>query len=784
MITNDVKAMARREHLRVGAQTALTTLGQGFLSHPDNTTLRQALAHGSLSASAYSHELIRLVFRFIFLHAFEESGLLGQADSVTGELYKRLSERLMGGACGRDSRHWEAMKIVFRGLAKGDARLDLPALGGISIDEHCCSIEAAQLKNEVLLAGQCQLASLKVAAAPSGVMSGQMRTEELGIVYEGLLEVVPQITHDGGQSTFVAAAGKHNARRTGGSFYTPPERVEPLLDGALEPVVQAAIAAHVDRRDDALLELSVVDPACGSGNVLLAAARRLAAHVGRVRANGTSREADHTASLRDVVTRCLYGVDLDPLAVELCRVALWLEVGDPGLPLSFLDSQVRHGNALIGAAFSPTEPKLAASHNDFGHNLADGVLAGADAAVHDGLAARFFDWAIEYPQVFARAGFDVVLGNPPWIAHGGRAAQPLEPEVKRYYQRTYAAFAGYPTTHGVFITRAARLLRPGGMLGLLIPSSVSELDGYHATRAAHDEICSFPAELIDFGEGAIEGVTQPCMGLVSRRTEGGRSDAAAGAPWPMRRPDLDATARGLLAKLEKLPPLPPALFGERGVQSDRLLAEHFLVTPKPVARFTTPIREGKDVREFQLLPPQNHVDRSALGSRMRGAEEYAAVRVVVRQTARYPIAALSDGCAFRNSLLAVFETPLWPAHALVALLNSATIRWLHHMRFRDARQPVMPQVKVGHLRSIPDPSQLLPDQRRHLALLGERLSQSKGGTVTEREELDLLIANIYGLDAVERAVVDTWHAAVAMPDAERLLRTRATGAARAAAIVT
>ena len=399
------------------------------------------------------------------------------------------------------------------------------------------------------------------------------------------------------------------------------------------------------------------------------------------------------------------------------------------------------------------------------------MVAVTDTAVHDGLAARVFDRATEYPQVFARAGFDVVLGNPPWIAHAGPAAQPLEPEVKRYYQRT-------------FITRAARLLKAGGMLGLLIPSSVSELHGYHATRAAHDELCSFPAELIDFGEGAIEGVTQPCMGLVSRRTEGGRTDAAAGAPWPMWRPDLDATARGLLAKLEKLPPLPPALFGERGVQSDRLLAEHFLVTPKPVARFTTPIREGKDVREFQLLPPQNHVDRAALGSRMRGAEEYTAVSVVVRQTARYPIAALSDGCAFRNSLLAVFETPLWSAHALVALLNSATVRWLHYMRFLDARQPVMPQVKIGHLRSLPAPLEMSPDQRQHLARLGEHLSLSKGGTVTEREELDLLVANIYGLDAVERGVVDTWHAAVAMPAAERVLRTPATGAARAAAIVT
>lgn len=133
------------------------------------------------------------------------------------------------------------MKIVFHGLANGDARLDLPALGGIFIDEHCRSIEAAQIKNEVFLAGQCQLASLDVAAAPSGVVSGEMRPEELGIVYEGLLEVVPQITHDGGLFTFVAASGKHNARRTGGSFYTPPERVDPLLDGALEPVVQAAV---------------------------------------------------------------------------------------------------------------------------------------------------------------------------------------------------------------------------------------------------------------------------------------------------------------------------------------------------------------------------------------------------------------------------------------------------------------------------------------------------------------------------------------------------------------
>jgi hypothetical protein len=143
---------------------------------------------------------------------------------------------------------------------------------------------------------------------------------------------------------------------------------------------------------------------------------------------------------------------------------------------------------------------------------------------------------------------------------------------------------------------------------------------------------------------------------------------------------------------------------------------------------------------------------------MRPPEDFQAVRVVVRNTARYPIAALSDGCAFRNSLLAVFETHTWPAAALVALLNSALIRWLHYMRFRDARQPVMPQVKISHLRQIPAPVPLLADALQRLTRIGERLSQSNAGaSVEDRQELDSLVANIYELNAEERQLVSLWH---------------------------
>ena len=121
-----------------------------------------------------------------------------------------------------------------------------------------------------------------------------------------------------------------------------------LLTSALDPVVKHTVDAHPDRPVDALLELAIVDPACGSGHFLLAAARRLADHVARIRAGATPTPTDYQRALRDVVRRCIYGVDMNPLAVELCKVGLWMESIDPGLPLTFLESHIRCGNSLIG----------------------------------------------------------------------------------------------------------------------------------------------------------------------------------------------------------------------------------------------------------------------------------------------------------------------------------------------------------------------------------------------------------------------------------------------------
>ncbi len=238
----------------------------------------------------------------------------------------------------------------------GEPRLGLPALAGIFAASQCPALDGAKLENRALLLAVFKLAWLREDGSLARVNWRDMGPEELGSVYESLLELVPQITKDGRQFAFATGGEtKGNARKTTGSYYTPDSLVQVLLDSALEPVIKDTIAKHPEDSVEALLGLSIVDPACGSGHFLLAAARRLAARVARLQANGTPSAAEYRHALRQVVGRCIFGVDLNPMAVELCKVSLWMEAVEPGLPLTFLNSHIQHGNALLG-----TTPELMA----------------------------------------------------------------------------------------------------------------------------------------------------------------------------------------------------------------------------------------------------------------------------------------------------------------------------------------------------------------------------------------------------------------------------------------
>lgn len=347
---------AAREKLAGQVEKALKILGSGFLeANPD---LAKSLTSGEVNLTEWFNELLRLVYRLIFLMVAEDRNLLHPEKAPTDarKLYAEgYSLAHLRAQCFRaatwDKHHdrFEGVKIVFRALAEGQPALALPALGGLFAADRLPHLETARLRNRAFMEALYRLSWLDQKTGMVPVNWRAMETEELGSVYESLLELQPQLGDDGKTLLFAseAAEQKGNQRKTTGSYYTPDSLVQALLDTALDPVLDKT-EAEADDPAKALLKLSVIDPACGSGHFLLAAARRIATRLARIRADGTPSLADFRHALRDVARCCIHGVDRNPMAVELTKVALWIETVDPGLPLGFFDAQIRCGDALLG----------------------------------------------------------------------------------------------------------------------------------------------------------------------------------------------------------------------------------------------------------------------------------------------------------------------------------------------------------------------------------------------------------------------------------------------------
>jgi len=450
-----------RDGLRKGVTASLLALGEGFIQHKANEALRRALDAGTLTRRAYFEQLLRLVYRLIFLFTTEERGGLHPDDDspvgtaaralyADGYAMRRLSQRALR-RHGFDDYHdlWQGIQIVVRSLRAGEPRLALPALGGLFAEDQCPDLDACHLTNRVVLTVMRNLRWAEIQGALTRVDYRNMGPEELGSVYESLLELEPEIDVTMRAFTFIGqedeASTAGNKRKTTGSYYTPDSLVQELIKSALDPVIEDKIveagrmascewrmvdtsyrkviieyanqqfSSEGQRQPDgarnapdslpgsgfsgggrdrgpdaradhpgqtsagigakppteaeiealwkktpfairqslfaahALLRVSVIDPACGSGHFLLSAARRLAEHLAPLRStDGAVHDEDYRVALRDVVSHCIYGVDRNPLALELARTALWLEGFEPGRPLSFLDHHLVCGDALLG----------------------------------------------------------------------------------------------------------------------------------------------------------------------------------------------------------------------------------------------------------------------------------------------------------------------------------------------------------------------------------------------------------------------------------------------------
>ena len=351
-----------RAGLSHAVERAILDFGNGFLAYPNNDGLRAAVVNGDLSAGDYYQQLLRLIYRLLFLMVIEERDLVFPADTpraprdIHRKFYsvarlRRLAEqRYLADPRRQDL--WLALQACFR-LFEADgpgAKLSIAPLAGDLFSAAAIgSLAGCTLGNDVLLG--C-LRSLGLYRHPDSgqiirVNYAALNVEEFGSVYEGLLEYKPEFTSEGHELHFGFRQG--DDRATTGSHYTPDDLVQPLIRHSLDHLVAERLQA--DDPEAALLELRVADIACGSGHILLAAARRIATELAVVRTGEEQPSPPaYRAALRDTIRRCIYGVDLNPLAVELCKVALWLEAHIPGQPLNFLDHHVKCGNAIVGVA--------------------------------------------------------------------------------------------------------------------------------------------------------------------------------------------------------------------------------------------------------------------------------------------------------------------------------------------------------------------------------------------------------------------------------------------------
>ncbi|WP_027882934.1 Eco57I restriction-modification methylase domain-containing protein [Meiothermus rufus] len=344
-----------KDALKKGVVRALEVLGNAFLSEE-----LRALCQSPERLQAYHQEVLRLVYRLLFLFYAEQRALIpheGQLSWVYEREYSLLAlrERAARLRFQRDDQTdlWAKLLLTFRLVHEGDEALGVPALNGeLFAPEAIATLtqRGRSPKNSELLEAIRYLAFVEREGALERVNYRDLEVEEIGHVYEEILALSPRLVE--GRYSLESHLLE---RKSSGSYYTPRELVQLVVQEALAPVLEERLKAageDLEAQVSALLSLRVIDPAMGSGAFLISALEYLAQRLAELRqkANPQSEFARlYEEARHEVAARCIYGVDLNPMAVELAKLSLWIAAAARGRPLSFLDHHLKVGNSLVGA---------------------------------------------------------------------------------------------------------------------------------------------------------------------------------------------------------------------------------------------------------------------------------------------------------------------------------------------------------------------------------------------------------------------------------------------------
>jgi len=359
------------DSLKTQVYDALKEVAQGFLDYPGNR-LQTDLA---TLKQIYDNSLI-ILYRLLFILYAEARELLPLRESATyrdeyslDAIKREIVRRKSSGTTllPTTARLWAKLKDLFQIINEGSPPLHVATFnGGLFDGQRHQFLERYTVGDAHLLEAIDKLARVNGAF----VDYRDLAERHLGTIYEGLLEyhLQPIMPADGWTIDLFNERGE---RHRTGSYYTPDFVVQYIVDQTLKPVLDAAIAGKTSDAEKiaGVLAVNVIDPAMGSGHFPVAAMEYIARYLTDLGVTPTADahgEADLAYWKRRVAQSCIYGVDLNPLAVDLAKLSLWLATAAKGRPLSFLDHHLRTGNALVGTRVAtldgtgtaPKKPKV------------------------------------------------------------------------------------------------------------------------------------------------------------------------------------------------------------------------------------------------------------------------------------------------------------------------------------------------------------------------------------------------------------------------------------------
>ncbi len=756
----------------------------------------------------------------------------------------------------------------------GCPELALPTLDGFLFEQGAIGdLERCDIINAHLLEAVRSLAFLPQEGSLMPVDYQHLGSEELGSVYEALLEFHAVIKDE--SLEFYLQANSGNDRKTSGAYYTPRDLVECLLDSTLEPVL--AEACQQPDPVNALLSLKVCDPACGSGHFLIAAARRIAYRLafecaGRVEPD---REIWRKA-LREVIRHCIYGVDSNSMAVELCKVSLCIEAIEPGKPLVFLDSRICCGDSLIGttpallqqgipdSAFKSAEgdvvrlnriyrvrnreghagqwhlliepmeditrqleklqeqddssyekiqaiakcyqglmtkqeykknvlvanawcaaffwSKAYIDSNNLAYPITQGILRELlenQRAYHDMIEEiehltsqyQFFHWQLSFPEVFSvladkegletgqpgwSGGFDVVLGNPPYVF-----GENQDQRKKTFLQTTFHLAKGQYDTYWLFIEQGLKLLKQGGRLALIVPDALLARD---ETRYAREMLLKGGLEYIyDCGTAFKASISTVIFFVVNGSTSRniiGEMLNGSGVYTKYQHSRERFLSDSKYKLLVHIPDEEAYVFNRienacQPLQQFVRISRGEEIGKKAISPDgSIPILVGEDISRYTIKQPSRF-----LQTFKKNYSLYQPPKLVLMKTGYRCIASLDNvGYVTMQSVYNLHITGEDMSYkALLALLNSRFVHCFIYKTFTSYKN-IFPQLNQSTIQAIPVPSDIFTaqDELQDLVDRIKHFSKEIEIAVSEQEK-KLLAAQIISIDSeIDQAIYDLY----------------------------